>query len=143
MLLFDPSGKPLPTPSSGRLPSPLREMTRDLVLAGPGGLVPRRTAATGWAVPLALMLPALMTGGEVPEHAAISGWRTAARLGLELVAQQRVHPGLTADGHDCWRAGPVTEPLRGRSPPPPRSCRPMRTACWPVSARSGFPRRRR
>ncbi|MFF4534271.1 SNF2-related protein [Streptomyces sp. NPDC001407] len=108
-MLYSPDGAPLPT--AGSLPPPLQTVTRDLALPGPGGIMPRRAAVTGIAVPLRLALPALLTPGE-NEHPSVTGWRPALRLALQCVAQQRVHPALTADGQDCWRIGPVTEPLR-------------------------------
>ncbi|OKJ32538.1 hypothetical protein AMK22_22680 [Streptomyces sp. CB01580] len=91
--------------------APLRAVTRELVLAGPGGIMPRRATVTGIAVPLGLALPALLASRD-GEHPSVTGWRHALRLGLECVARRRVHPALTADGQDCWRVGPVTDVLR-------------------------------
>ncbi|MEU0351408.1 SNF2-related protein [Streptomyces sp. NPDC006237] len=108
-MLFQPDGTPLPTP--GHLPPPLQPVTRDLVLAGAGGIMPRRATVTGIAVPVGLALPALLTPRE-GEHPSVTGWRPALRLAVACVAQQRVYPALTADGQGCWRIGPVTEALR-------------------------------
>ncbi|RLU82606.1 SNF2/RAD54 family helicase [Streptomyces griseocarneus] len=108
-MVFQPDGTPLPT--AGSLPPPLQPVTRDLALPGPTGIMPRRATVTGTAVPLALALPALLTPRE-NEHPSVTGWRNALRLALQCVAQQRVRPALTADGKDCWRIGPITEPLR-------------------------------
>lgn len=111
MLLFDAHGKPLTHP--GTLPEPLRASTRDLVLTNPTGGMPRRTATTGWTVPLSLALPALLDADrEEPVHASVTGWRAVARLGLRLVAAGRIHPALTFDGLDCWRVGPITDAVR-------------------------------
>ncbi|KAB7835583.1 ATP-dependent helicase [Streptomyces mobaraensis] len=108
-MLFQPDGAPLP--AVGSLPPPLQPVTRDLALPGPTGIMPRRATVTGTAVPLALALSAALTRRE-NEHPSVTGWRNALRLALQCVAQQRVHPALTADGQDCWRVGPITEPLR-------------------------------
>ncbi|MFI2906897.1 SNF2-related protein [Streptomyces sp. PDY-4] len=108
-MLFQPDGTPLPAP--GHLPPPLQPVTRDLVLAGAGGIMPRRATVTGIAVPVGLALPALLTPRE-GEHPSVTGWRPALRLAVTCVAQQRVYPALTADGHGCWRIGPITDPLR-------------------------------
>ncbi|WP_234318567.1 MULTISPECIES: SNF2-related protein [Streptomyces] len=108
-MLFQADGTPLPTPR--RLPPPLQPVIRDLVLAGAGGIMPRRATVTGIAVPVGLALPALLTRRE-GEHPSVTGWRPALRLAVACVAQQRVYPALTADGQGCWRIGPVTEALR-------------------------------
>ncbi|KOU73758.1 hypothetical protein ADK61_22325 [Streptomyces sp. XY66] len=108
-MLFQPDGTPLPTP--GHLPPPLQPVTRDLVLAGAGGIMPRRATVTGIAVPVGLALPTLLTPRE-GEHPSATGWRPALRLAVACVAQQRVHPALTADGQGCWRIGPITDSLR-------------------------------
>ncbi|MEU6350122.1 DEAD/DEAH box helicase [Streptomyces sp. NPDC047072] len=107
-LAFQPDGTALTETSP---PPPLQTLTRDLVVAGPGGVMPRRAEVTGIAVPLDLVLTALLTPSE-DEHASVTGWRHALRLALTCVAQQRVHPTLTPTGQDCWRIGPVTSPLR-------------------------------
>ncbi|MEU9063431.1 DEAD/DEAH box helicase [Streptomyces sp. NPDC048430] len=39
-------------------------------------------------------------------HPAARAWGAAALHALTLVARGRLLPGLTADGHDAWRAGP-------------------------------------
>ncbi|WP_406003898.1 SNF2-related protein [Streptomyces sp. NBC_00829] len=108
-MVFRPDGAPLPDLET--LPAPLQPVTRDLVLAGAGGIMPRRATVTGMAVPLRLALPLLLDPRE-REHASVTGWRHPLRLALTCVAQQRVHPALTDQGHGCWRIGPITEALR-------------------------------
>ncbi|MER6195976.1 SNF2-related protein [Streptomyces sp. NPDC001586] len=108
-MLFQPDGTHLPLLDN--LPTPLQPVTRDLVLAGAGGIMPRRATVTGVAVPFGLALPTLLTPRE-GEHASVTGWRPCLRLAVACVAQQRVYPALTADGQGCWRIGPITEPLR-------------------------------
>ncbi|MEU0215333.1 ATP-dependent helicase, partial [Streptomyces sp. NPDC006265] len=108
-MIFRPDGAPLP--DLEQLPAPLQPVTRDLVLAGPGGIMPRRATVTGMAVPLRLALHLILEPRE-GEHASVTGWRHPLRLALTCVAQQRVHPALTDQGQGCWRIGPITETLR-------------------------------
>ncbi|MEU0216502.1 double-stranded RNA binding motif domain-containing protein, partial [Streptomyces sp. NPDC006265] len=108
-MLFQPDGTHPQLLDS--VTAPLQPVTRDLVLAGAGGIMPRRATVTGVAVPVGLALTALLTPRE-GEHASVTGWRPCLRLAVACVAQQRVYPALTADGQGCWRIGPITEPLR-------------------------------
>ncbi|WNI20004.1 SNF2-related protein [Actinacidiphila sp. ITFR-21] len=108
-MLFSPDGTP--PARAATLPAPLQYVTRELVLAGPGGIMPRRATVTGVAAPLGLVLPAVLASRDA-EHPSATGWRHAVRLGLRCVAQQRVHPALTVEGHDCWRVGPSSDALR-------------------------------
>ncbi|MFD8947569.1 SNF2-related protein [Streptomyces xanthophaeus] len=108
-MLFQPDGTPLPAP--GQVPPPLQPVTRDLVLAGAGGIMPRRATVTGLAIPVGLALPALLTP-QAGEHPSVTGWRAGLHLAVACVTQQRVYPALTTDGQGCWRIGPITEPLR-------------------------------
>ncbi|MEV7470107.1 SNF2-related protein [Streptomyces kronopolitis] len=108
-LFYRPDGAPLA--EAEKPVAPLQALTRDLVLAEPGGIMPRRATTIGLAAPLGLTLPILLTPHD-GEHASVTSWRHALRLALHCVAQQRVHPALTAAGEDCWRVGPVTETLR-------------------------------
>ena len=59
-------------------------------------------------VPLAAALPWLV-GFAPDEHttASLAAWITATRLGVDLVARGRLHPALTPDWVDTWRAGPL------------------------------------
>lgn len=73
--------------------------------AGPGSV---RAVAT----PVALLsvadaLPLLVRARhQGSAHPATRCWGAAALHALQLVARGRLLPGLTADGHDAWRAGP-------------------------------------
>ncbi|WP_330322871.1 DEAD/DEAH box helicase [Streptomyces anulatus] len=73
--------------------------------AGPGRV---RAVAT----PVALLsvadaLPLLVRARhQGSAHPATRCWGAAALHALQLVARGRLLPGLTADGHDAWRAGP-------------------------------------
>ncbi|WP_274562677.1 DEAD/DEAH box helicase [Streptomyces spiramyceticus] len=100
--LWDPEGDPLPA-----LPSAAAEIT-----------VVRRHGATGTAVrrrtvPALLLslpdaLPLLARARHDPAaHPATRCWGAAALHALHLAARGRLLPGLTADDHDAWRAGPL------------------------------------
>lgn len=61
-MLFQPDGTHLALLDN--LPTPLQPVTRDLVLAGAGGIMPRRATVTGVAIPVGLALPTLLTPGK-------------------------------------------------------------------------------
>lgn len=53
-------------------------------------------------------LPVLVRAARAPAaHPATRAWGTAAVQALTLVARGRLLPGLTPDGIDAWRAGPL------------------------------------
>ncbi|MER5891136.1 DEAD/DEAH box helicase [Streptomyces sp. NPDC001941] len=53
-------------------------------------------------------LPLLVRARHDPAaHPATAAWGAAALHALHLVARGRMLPGLTADDHDAWRAGPL------------------------------------
>ncbi|MFI8516386.1 DEAD/DEAH box helicase [Streptomyces sp. NPDC085481] len=59
-------------------------------------------------LPIAEALPHLVTARRHPAaHPATACWGAAALHALHLVARGRLLPGLTADDHDAWRAGPL------------------------------------
>ncbi|MGW3656719.1 DEAD/DEAH box helicase [Streptomyces sp. NPDC005151] len=58
-------------------------------------------------LPVADALPLLVrTRHRQSAHPAARCWGAAALQGLNLVARGRLVPGLTAEDHDAWRAGP-------------------------------------
>ncbi|MFF5443745.1 DEAD/DEAH box helicase [Streptomyces sp. NPDC012888] len=60
------------------------------------------------ALTLAEALPVLAAAPADPAaHPATRCWGTAARQALGLVARGRLLPGVTPDGTDAWRAGPL------------------------------------
>ncbi|MGW0645511.1 SNF2-related protein [Streptomyces badius] len=73
--------------------------------AGPGGVriaeVPAAVLSVADALPLLVRAPQ-----QASAHPATRCWGAAALHALHLVARGRLLPGLTADGHDAWRAGP-------------------------------------
>ncbi|WP_406152608.1 DEAD/DEAH box helicase [Streptomyces sp. NBC_01023] len=53
-------------------------------------------------------LPVLTRGrGGAHASAAVAFWGSAALLALQLAARGRLLPGLSADGYEAWRAGPL------------------------------------
>ncbi|MFJ9625078.1 SNF2-related protein [Streptomyces sp. NPDC101181] len=73
--------------------------------SGAGRVRPSRTPAALLSV--ADALPVLVRARQqASAHPAARCWGAAALHALQLVARGRLLPGLTADGHDAWRAGP-------------------------------------
>ncbi|MFV8186717.1 SNF2-related protein [Streptomyces sp. AF1B] len=104
---WDPDGGPLPAgdiDGSGPLPAEDTELT---VVRRHGSGVRRRTAPA-LSLPVAEALPLLVRARRDPAaHPATACWGAAALHALRLTARGRLLPGLTATGHDAWRAGPL------------------------------------
>ncbi|MFD3543584.1 SNF2-related protein [Streptomyces sp. NPDC058662] len=64
--------------------------------------VPAATLSVTSALPLLVQAPR-----SPGAHPATRAWGTAATQALTLVARGRLLPGLTPDGIDAWRAGPL------------------------------------
>ncbi|CAM5709678.1 hypothetical protein SMICM304S_06231 [Streptomyces microflavus] len=77
-----------------------------------GAPAPGKPGVRSVEVPAALLsladaLPVLVRARHLASaHAATRCWGAAALHALHLVARGRLLPGLTAGGHDAWRAGP-------------------------------------
>ncbi|MFJ9056228.1 DEAD/DEAH box helicase [Streptomyces sp. NPDC102409] len=72
---------------------------------GPQGAGTRTVPAV--ALPVAEALPVLARARHrAVAHPATRAWGAAALHALTLVARGRLLPGLTAEDHDAWRAGP-------------------------------------
>ncbi|MFF4760159.1 DEAD/DEAH box helicase [Streptomyces sp. NPDC001292] len=68
----------------------------------------RRSSAPALSLPVEDALPHLVRARHDPAaHPATACWGAAALHALRLVARGRLLPGLTATGHDAWRAGPL------------------------------------
>ncbi|MEV0409364.1 DEAD/DEAH box helicase [Streptomyces sp. NPDC050448] len=94
-----PDGDPLP--DGAGIPSPLTVVRRH------GQSVRTRTVPSlGFSVADALPLLARAPRSAVT-HPATRAWGTAALHALALVARGRLLPGVTPDGVDAWRAGPL------------------------------------
>ncbi|MEV5886200.1 DEAD/DEAH box helicase [Streptomyces sp. NPDC052020] len=91
-------------PEGGDLPAHDTELT----VVRRHGTGVRRGTAPARALPLAEALPLLVRARHTPAaHPATACWGAAALHALRLTARGRLLPGLTATGHDAWRAGPL------------------------------------
>ncbi|WSQ13029.1 DEAD/DEAH box helicase [Streptomyces sp. NBC_01231] len=91
-------------PEDGELPVARTEIT---VVRRHGAGVRRRTAPA-LSLPLGEALPLLVRARrDRAAHPATVCWGAAALHALRLTARGRLLPGLTATGHDAWRAGPL------------------------------------
>ncbi|WP_328751542.1 DEAD/DEAH box helicase [Streptomyces sp. NBC_00285] len=96
---WDPDGAPLPADGA--------EHT-ELTVVRPHGAGIRRRTTPAFSLPLAEALPLLVRARRDPTaHPATACWGAAALHALRLTARGRLLPGLTATGHDAWRAGPL------------------------------------
>ncbi|MEU0146800.1 SNF2-related protein [Streptomyces sp. NPDC006288] len=97
------SGEGFPPAADGSA-YPLTELT----VAVPDGTGGARTRAVpAVQLPMAEAVP-LLAGARhrAVAHPATRAWGAAALHALTLVARGRLLPGLTAEDHDAWRAGP-------------------------------------
>ncbi|MYX94394.1 ATP-dependent helicase, partial [Streptomyces sp. SID486] len=100
LAFWDPEGDPLPTPPGGTI--------HELTVVRRHGAGVRRRQVPALTLPLAGALPLLVGARRDPAaHPATACWGAAALHALRLVARGRLLPGLTPDGHDAWRAGPL------------------------------------
>ncbi|MGW1728947.1 DEAD/DEAH box helicase [Streptomyces sp. NPDC002306] len=105
MLLWQPAGA---VAGENVLPLGVEATSVELVL--PHGRSVRRRRVEGFGLPPAVAVCAL--AGARPPHPSAAAWQAAARLALRLLADHRVHPGLTPAGYDSWQAGPFTAAQR-------------------------------
>jgi superfamily II DNA or RNA helicase len=82
--------------------------TERLTVVRPHGAGVRSRAVPAVVLPLGDALPLLLRAAHSrAAHPATRAWGTAATQALTLVARGRLLPGLTAEGVDAWRAGPL------------------------------------
>ena len=105
---------PAPLPRDGRIAfwdpegDPLTAGETELTVVRPHGAGVRRRTARALSIPVGEALPHLVRARRDPAaHPATACWGAAALHALRLIARGRLLPGLTADGHDAWRAGPL------------------------------------
>ncbi|WP_030793362.1 DEAD/DEAH box helicase [Streptomyces sp. NRRL S-920] len=79
----------------------------DLLVARKHGKGARARTVPALFLPVADAVPLLLRAAR--PHPAAACWAAAARHALHLAARGRLLPGLTADDHDAWRAGPLDE----------------------------------
>lgn len=107
---YDPEGgaqgsEPPGPPADGPDASARRT---DLTVVRPHGAGVRRRTVPALSLPVDEALPLLVRARHDPAaHAATACWGAAALHALRLTARGRLLPGLTAAGHDAWRAGPL------------------------------------
>ncbi|MFG2296877.1 DEAD/DEAH box helicase, partial [Streptomyces sp. NPDC048603] len=103
---WSPDGEPWPDGPGGPAgpggPEPLTVVRPH----GAAGVRSRDVAAV--VLDLGAALPVLAAAPQDPAaHPATRCWGTAARQALALAARGRLLPGLTPEGYDAWRAGPL------------------------------------
>ncbi|MET9608934.1 DEAD/DEAH box helicase [Streptomyces sp. NPDC006512] len=98
VVFWCPAGDPLPEAGS---PHPLQ-------VVRPHGDGVRTRTVPGVSLTVAEALPLLVRAARSPAASpATRAWGTAAAQALSLVARGRLLPGVTPDGIDAWRAGPL------------------------------------
>ncbi|MEV5932985.1 DEAD/DEAH box helicase [Streptomyces sp. NPDC052079] len=108
---YDPEGGPdgpdAPDPDE-RPDAPEPARRTDLTVVRPHGTGVRRRTVPALTLPVDEALPLLVRARHDPAaHPATACWGAAALHALRLTARGRLLPGLTAAGHDAWRAGPL------------------------------------
>ncbi|MDQ0790015.1 DEAD/DEAH box helicase [Streptomyces sp. B3I8] len=106
---------PGPVPRQGRVAfwdpegsAPPAAPVEELVVVRPHGATVRRATVPARTLTVAAALPVLTAARHAPAaHPATACWGAAALHALRLVARGRLLPGLTAEGYDAWRAGPL------------------------------------
>ncbi|MET7682044.1 DEAD/DEAH box helicase [Streptomyces sp. NPDC005423] len=102
MAFWAPDDGPLPTEAADH---PGRT---ELTVVRRYGTGVRRGPAPALTLSLDEALPLLVRARRDPAaHPATACWGAAALHALRLAARGRLLPGLTATGHDAWRAGPL------------------------------------
>ncbi|MEV5330748.1 DEAD/DEAH box helicase [Streptomyces werraensis] len=107
---YDPEGAILPTGSGDADVPPQAVGARrpDLTVVRPHGASVRRRTVPALSLPVDEALPLLVRARHDPAaHPATACWGAAALHALRLTARGRLLPGLTAEGYDAWRAGPL------------------------------------
>ena len=114
-----PSSCPRPSRARAGSPSGTRRTARprgaaagagdtELTVVRRHGAGVRRRTVPALSLPLDEALPLLVRARHDPAaHPATACWGAAALHALRLTARGRLLPGLTATGHDAWRAGPL------------------------------------
>ncbi|MGW0119931.1 SNF2-related protein [Streptomyces sp. NPDC003327] len=103
---WSPEGDPLPTPPTGASGTAVEgEIT---VVDGADLQAPRAVSAPALLLPvrdaLTLLARARLSGGA---PAATAFWGAGALLALDLIARGLLLPGVSPEGYDAWRAGPL------------------------------------
>ncbi|MFI8964681.1 DEAD/DEAH box helicase [Streptomyces sp. NPDC053493] len=106
-----PDGGPLPgdrPAEDGGTDLPRSAERGELTVVRRHGAGARTRTVPAVFLPVTEALPPLVAARHHPAaHPATACWGAAALHALHLVARGRLLPGLTADDHDAWRAGPL------------------------------------
>ncbi|MFG2117337.1 DEAD/DEAH box helicase [Streptomyces sp. NPDC048718] len=106
--LWTPDGGPLPGGPGGAPALPVGAEPAELTVVRRHGTGARGRTVPALLLPVADALPALAAARHQPAaHPATACWGAATLHALHLIARGRLLPGLTADDHDAWRAGPL------------------------------------
>ncbi|MEV6649640.1 DEAD/DEAH box helicase [Streptomyces sp. NPDC051219] len=116
--IAEPAGSLLAAPGAPDAAEPAGRPSAETGADGRGRLTVVRRHGSGGGVrsqtvsavllPLADALPLLARARhDHAAHPAARCWGAAALHALQLAARGRLLPGLTADDHDAWRAGPL------------------------------------
>ncbi|MFC9680879.1 SNF2-related protein [Streptomyces sp. NPDC056948] len=105
IVFWDPEGEPL---RPGDTEDSEEAAATELTVVRRHGAGVRRRTTPALSLPLDAALPLLVRARHDPAaHPATACWGAAALHALRLTARGRLLPGLTAAGHDAWRAGPL------------------------------------
>ncbi|MBT2450122.1 ATP-dependent helicase [Streptomyces sp. ISL-43] len=103
-----PDGSPLPADDGGGGEGGRGGTPAPLTVVRPHGEGVRSRTVPAVTLTVTAALPLLVRAVRSPAaHPATRAWGTAAVQALTLVARGRLLPGLTPEGIDAWRAGPL------------------------------------
>ncbi|MGD6750254.1 SNF2-related protein [Streptomyces sp. BH105] len=95
-------------PDGGEPPLPEAGTRTELRLALPGGDAVEPVTVPAVALPVRAALPVLTRARATADADPTAAfWGAAGLLALQLVARGLLLPGVSAEGHDAWRAGPL------------------------------------
>ncbi|MEU8775352.1 DEAD/DEAH box helicase [Streptomyces sp. NPDC048606] len=105
---WSPEGAPFPESLSEAGEGPGTGGAGSLLVVRPHGAGVRTRTVPAVTLSVVEALPLLARAGRSrAAHPATRAWGTAAAQALTLVARGRLLPGLTPEGVDAWRAGPL------------------------------------
>ncbi|MFD7296353.1 SNF2-related protein [Streptomyces sp. NPDC059897] len=95
-------------PDGGEPPLPEAGAHTELRLALPGGDAVEPVTVPAVTLPVRAALPVLTRARTTADaDPTATFWGAAGLLALQLVARGLLLPGVSAEGHDAWRAGPL------------------------------------